>query len=84
MYLYPWDKYSISRVKSGLLELSQNVLISAGISQRSGYPGISPIFSAVVSLELGYPGIVPLIFVLKKDILTFFGFFWDIPGYPKF
>jgi hypothetical protein len=67
------------------------VLLSAGISQRSGYPGISPIFSEVVSPDLGYPGISPKIFGSKRIFQTCFSVLrisqdiltsnWDIPGY---
>ena len=96
--LTPWDNYSISRVKSGLPELSQNVLISAGISQRSGYPWISPIFFSrgipefgiswnipkVFLLKKGYPNLFSVLFGISQDIPHLDLFVRDIPGYVDF
>ena len=83
----PVVQVSISRVKSGLLEISQNELISAGISQTSGYPGISPIFVSLWYPCVGISWDILNFFSSKKDILTFFfifGISWDIPGYVNF
>ncbi len=83
----PVGQVSISRVKSGLLEISQNELISAGISQTSGYPGISRIFVCLWYPRVGISWDILnffFIFGISWDYLGYHRNFWDITGFVNF